>query len=328
MAITSIDRTEIKDEDAINIFDPMFGGVYFGAYNIVTLEWDIESLAIKGYNVYFSLFPLIRYKVTKDAPILETSLEFKLPIFPQNMYFYFWISYIKGDDTEVFINTEGQTFNDINIKNLTEEIVSPIDTNFVFPETDNLNETMKFLITERIPADTKFILQNDGVKCKVYMKRWGSDAPFGIPCACTKTNNANANSDFRGRDRCNMCFGTGILGGFYPPIDMTIRFNLMPAKEFKGAVFGLKVGQTYEAWSIPDPILRNGDLIVRVNDGARYEVKDVALSQQREVVTRQNFGLELISLNDIKRIVSLETINNALGFASDPRYNSLNRENF
>lgn len=326
MAICKIDRTIVDDKDANNIFDPAFGGVYFGAYNIVTITWDIETdLGLQGYNVYFSMFPLYRYKVNKDALITENFLKFKLPIYPQNMYFYFWVSKIVNGK-EIFINDDGETYFEVQNRNFYEETESPIETSYVFPDTKNINAAMKDLIHNFIPAEVKFMLQNDGSDCDVYMRRWGTDKPFGIPCSCVDKSDANA--DFRGSDRCSLCFGTGVLGGYYPPIKMTIRFNLMPAKKFASQVFGLKVSQTYDGWTIPDPILRAGDIIVRRVDGERYEIKEVKVSSPRDVKTRQDLGFDLIGTLDIRRIISLETINTALAKAADPRYNPQGRSNF
>ena len=324
MSIKKIDRTVVDFDATKNFTDPFAGGTYFGNYNVVSLEWDAESDA-SGYNVYFSIFPLYRYKINVDAVITTNTYQFRLPVLPQTVTFYFWVSKIVNNN-EVFINDDGETFNEINKRNFYEQTESPIEASYLFPETGNVNSAMKELILKRIPADTKFILQNDGTDCDVFMRRWGTDAPFGIPCACT--NNSDANADFRGSDKCSLCFGTGIIGGFYPPIKMTIRFNLMPAKEFKGAVFGLKVSQTYDAWTLPEPILRAGDMIVRRYDGERYIVEQVATSIHRDVATRTDLKLNLLSLLDIRRIVSLETINAALSKTNDPHYNPQGRINF
>lgn len=322
MSIQKIDFTEVADPSAKIKFSPTFGGIYVGAYSRVKIEWNAE-VGVNGYNVYYSVFPLLRYKAN-DVVITATSYEFNLPLYPNNIVFYFWVSKIINS-VETFINTEGETYDTTTERSFNAETISPIETSYVFPETKNINEQMKLLLT-RIKADMQFMLQNDGTPCYVYLRRWGSDKPYGIPCPCT--NNNDDNPDFTGRDRCNLCFGTGVIGGYYPPIEMFIRFNVMPSKEFRGVVYGLKVSQTYEAWSIPDPILRAEDLIVRKYDGERYLVKDVALSTQRSVATRQELRLDLLPMNDIRRIVSLDTINQALSYSSNPKYNPKNNEDF
>lgn len=323
MAIKKLDRTVINDPNAQKIRDPMFGGVYIGAFDMVTIGWDAEDAAT-GYNIYFSMFPLLRYKVNED-PITTTEYTFRLPIFPQNLYFYFWVEKIT-DAGSSFINEEGATFYTVEQTNFYEQTESPITNSYVFPETENINAAMKELILKRIPADTKFILESNGADCDVYMRRWGTDQPYGIPCVCT--DDTDADSDFGGRGRCDLCFGTGVLGGFYPPIKMIIRFNTTPPKEFKGMISGLKVTQAYDGWSIPDPILRAGDMIVRRLDGERYVVTEVKIASQRNIATRQDLAFHLISINDIRRLVSLNTINEALAKTSDPRFNKMGRSNF
>ena len=274
MSILKIEKDIIVNNNNIK-YDPMYGGIYKGAMDQVYIEWEIEKdIGLEGYNVYYSFFPLLRYKVN-DKIITTNYVRFNLPIFPQNLIWYFWVSKIVNGK-EIFINEEGQTVYKQQEKLFFEDKTNYITPNDAFPEIDqeNIQQMMKSVLV-RIKNDFTFILQNDGVECDIYMKRWGSDYPFGVPCKCGDTMDADA--DFRGRNRCSLCFGTGIIGGYYPPIRMILRFNEMPARKFEGVVYGLKVSQTYNAWSIPNPILRSEDLVVRRFDGARYIVDQVEI---------------------------------------------------
>jgi hypothetical protein len=325
MAIKKLDKTIVANAVDRQKFDVMYGGLYNGALDSFHIEWDNEP-DNEGYNVYYSLFPMMRYKANKEL-IMTNSYDFYLPIFPQNLIFYFWVSKIV-DNKEIFINEDGQTVYTIQEKLFYENTESPIEPNDAFPEInqENIESTMKDVLT-RIKNDFKFMLQNDGIKCDVYMRRWGSDAPLGVPCKCTDTSDADA--DFRGRGRCSLCFGTGIIGGYYPPIKMIIRFNETVAKKFNGSVYGLKVAQTYDAWTLPQPILRTGDLIVRSFDGVRYEVTNVTVSSViRGIPTRQDIEVDIVQETDIRKIVSLDTINKALEKINDPRFNEFNRISF
>jgi len=331
--ITKIDRTQINDPKSQIKYDPMYGGIYKGAFDFVRIEWTAETdRNLVGYNIYFSMHPLLKYKVNPQV-IMNTYIEFNLPIFPQNQPFYFWLSKlvqvnpIPAAPTETFINTEGMSIISAQEQFFFDNTVSPITPNDAFPENDqqNIEAAMKDAV-KRIQADEQFLLQNNGVECDVYLRRWGSDYPIAVPCSCGDDSDADA--QFRGRERCAMCFGTGVMGGYYPPVRMLIRFNDMPAKDFKGTVRGLTVNQTYTAWTLPYPLLRTEDLVVRRYDGSRYLVKEVQTSLVRAVATHCNIGLDLISENDIRKIVSLTNINAALAKITDPRYNQLNREHF
>jgi hypothetical protein len=333
MAIIKLDKTIVSDANQQQLFDPLYGGIYKGAFDEFYIEWEPEQdKYLKGYNVYYSLFPLLRYKANQQI-ITGNSFRFKLPIFPQNVIFYFWVSKIVGNkenmqDVEIFINEEGQTVYKLQERLFFEGQKSPIEPSYVFPEMDqkNIEDAMKDVL-KRIQTDFKFMLQNGGIECYVYMRRWASDYPLGVPCKCTDTSDADA--DFRGRGRCSLCFGTGIVGGYYPPINILLRFNEKPSKKFDGAVYGLKVSQTYDAWTLPEPILRVGDLIVRKFDGNKYVVDEVQVSGAfRSILTRQDISMSILPETDIRRIVSLETINNALNQIKDPRYNEANRISF
>jgi hypothetical protein len=180
------------------------------------------------------------------------------------------------------------------------------------------------ILLQRIKDDEKMAVQTLGVKCDVYLRRWGANEPFGIPCSCTEDK---TDPDFMGSSNCSLCFGTGIIGGYYPPIEMYIRFNATPSKDFKGTIRGLTVNQTYDAWTVIPPFLREKDLVVRKIDGKRWEIKDVQESFFRGAPLKQLFSLSLLSPNDIKNLVSLANINNALSVLNDPRYNVPKRNN-
>ena len=319
--ITKIDRTVINQTEAKKISSSNFGGVYFGGYNYVRLEWEAEDGA-SGYNVYLGYHPLTKYKMNASA-ITDTFYEIKLPYYPSNIIEYFWVTKVV-DEIESSIESDGKTFYIQQEQDFRAESVSPIEANDAFPETENIDETMKDVLS-RVQADMKFVLQNAGTKCDIYMRRWGTDN-FGVPCPCG--DKTDADNEFTGRNKCYLCFGTGVVGGYYPPIEMFVSFNTKPAKNFKGTIYGLKVNQTYDAWSIASPILRSGDLIVRRYDGERYDIDQVEITDPiRGVPVSQNFGLSLLPYDDIKRLISLTTINEALAKLNDAAYNPLGRVN-
>lgn len=317
-----IDMNYIRDDDSIIKYNPMWGGTYKGSYKSVMVSWDaITETGLTGYNLYFGVHPLIKYLANKEGLITDTQFIMQLPLLPQNIHFYFWLSKMVNG-REVFLNTEGQTVYDAaEVDNFNN---NPVEANPAFPETDNLNDQMNILL-QRSLDDKKFAVQMLGVKCDVYCRRWGTQEPYGVPCTCTEDKQ---DPDFISGGRCPLCFGTGILGGYYPPIEMFIRFPLQPADDFKGVLRGLTLSQTYDAWTIIPPILREQDLIVRKIDGRRYILGSVEVTFFRGAATNQFFKLDLISPLDIRQLVSLENINTALSKLEDPRYNTPNRSPF
>lgn len=320
--IINIDRSYIEDPNAVIKYDPFFGGTYKGSYSYVKLTWDAQDdEGLEGYNVYYSVHPLTRHKANKDSIISNAEYEMSLPLYPNNIIFYFWVSKVVNG-TEIFLNEEGQNTYDSAEQETFEE--NPMTPNNGFPETDNINDQLNDLL-QRSKDDKKMALQMVGVKCDVYLRRWGAQEPFGTPCSCTEDRD---DPDNMGSGRCPLCFGTGITGGYYPPIEMYIRFPNKPANDFKGTVRGLTLSQTYDAWTIVPPILREQDLIVRKIDGRRWITRDVQVSFFRGAATMQYFSLDLIMPTDIRYIVSLDTINQALSNLTDPRYNAPRRNIF
>jgi hypothetical protein len=248
-------------------------------------------------------------------------------MFPQNVVWYFWLSKVVNN-TETLITKDGENANTVDEATFLGLKISPYTTSSTFPETDNILKQMQALIPE-VKRRTLFTLQLDGVECSLYKRRFGSDKPFGIPCPCIEDDPATPDRDFRGRERCSLCFGTGILGGYYAPMDITVRFNVMPAKNFKGTIRGLSVNQTYEAWTMWTPLLVAQDMILRKYDGTRWIVSEVAHGGPiRGVITHQNLSLNLVGEIDIRRIVSLDTINHALSLSTDAKYNPTNSKSF
>jgi hypothetical protein len=109
---------------------------------------------------------------------------------------------------------------------------------------------------------------------------------------------------------------------------MYMRFPLQPADDFKGSLRGMTLSQTYDAWTIIPPILREQDLVVRKIDGRRYVVGGVQIPFFRGAATNQFFKLDLLSPTDIRHIVSMDTINGALAKLDDPRFNTPGRNPF
>ena len=64
-----------------------------------------------------------------------------------------------------------------------------------------------------------------------------------------------------------------------------------------------------ELW---EPVVRVGDLIVRLQDGSRYEITDRSESSDRGIRLHQEADLRQVMRTDILMQVTDEKINNAL----------------
>ena len=317
-----VDLNYISDADSIITYNPMWGGTYKGAFSYVKLDWDAQTdNGLQGYNVYYSVYPYVKNKANLDAIVATTHFEMQLPLFPQNIYFYFWISKVVNG-VETFLNTEGYTTYDSATQSTIYEGMNPISPNDNFPETDNINDSMKDMM-DRIKMDRTFATQLRGVECDIYFRRWGTNEKFGRMCSCTEDTQ---DADFMGSTRCPLCFSTGVVGGYYPPITMLVNFQAQPAYDYKGSIRGMTVDQTYDAWTTVPPFIREEDMMVRRIDGKRWLVSQVNSPMFRGSNNAQYFKLALLPMTDIRHIVSLSTINQALATIDDPRFNPGNRK--
>jgi hypothetical protein len=330
-----IDLNYITDKNSVITYSQNYGGTYTGSFSYVKLDWDEQTDSrLLGYNVYYSVYPLLKYKKnTTIIPKGTEHYEFSLPIYPQNIPFYFWVSMIiqTGVDInnvpiteEIILNDDEEGYTTYTWSQTDTFDTNTIDTNTQFYDTDNIFDDFETIL-RRIKDDRKMALQMLGIKCDVYLRRWGTQAPFGVPCACVEDKD---DPDFMGGTRCPLCFGTGVLGGFYEKIETYMRFPAQPAKDFKGYIRGLSVEQSFTCWSITPPFFRTGDIIVRKIDGQRWTIKNIQLTTFRGAAITQLFDADLISQTDIKMLVSNENINKALSVLSDPRYNVSGRSSF
>src|SRR5271169_1173818 len=86
-----IDLNYITDPNSVIRVNPTFGGTYQGAFSYVKLDWPAQTdKYLLGYNVYYSAFPLLKYKANTTIVSATTHFEFQLPLYPQNIPFYFW----------------------------------------------------------------------------------------------------------------------------------------------------------------------------------------------------------------------------------------------
>lgn len=98
---------------------------------------------------------------------------------------------------------------------------------------------------------------------------------------------------------CQVCYGTGKLGGFYKPIPIWMDFN--PEQEATAiAEFGEKqVGQT-DGELTNYPLLDAGDIILDVLPNTLYRVESIYKAEKRQVVLRQLVRLNQVNRSDIE----------------------------
>ena len=277
------------------------------------LSWDEVSRAVQGtavsYTLHGSVSPFRRDNVLQTG-IIGTEVIFNPPIFIETLSYYFWISAVFDDGSEEFISETPATLENSTHKTAFAD-GSISFSEKLLPDTCGWNDELENVI-EYIREGNLLQLQSTGEKALLFLRRHGEDRPFGVPCACNDSFLADADPDYEGAGRCTMCFGTGIYGGFYPSIPILIRYEAMPTKDFDPDVRGYTLDHAFTSYMLWEPVVRNGDLIVRLQDGSRYEITSRSESSDRGIRLHQDADLRQVMRTDILMQVTDEKINKAL----------------
>ncbi len=119
----------------------------------------------------------------------------------------------------------------------------------------------------------------------------------GETCGCTSTETGTP------RTRCEVCFETGIVGGYYGPYD----FPYIPPDTAIQRTLdegGVKVERSSRSYLGPTPIVQDGDLLVRRN-GERLVISGVDYIQPGGVLLQQEFDVELLPGGDTRYLIPI-----------------------
>jgi hypothetical protein len=126
-------------------------------------------------------------------------------------------------------------------------------------------------------------------------------------CSCQNTGLNQA------RTGCPSCYETGIVGGYYGPVDIYF-IDPDTGTSFEVEEGGRKVTRQSRSFLGPSPIVQSGDLICRRN-GERLVVSNVTYKSPRGVLLQQEFDVELLNINDTRYKIPLYTDEATVPFA-------------
>ena len=158
----------------------------------------------------------------------------------------------------------------------------------------NVNQIEKpHYVWKGIIAKNRYLLEQFGERCKLYVrKETGEKCPNFID-----THGQSCNT-------CKICFGTGYVGGYEGPIDITIA-PPEAEKHIDLTDTGLKLNFSFESWTGPSPLLRTRDFVIRQN-GERMTIGSVTPQGAKGSVFQQHFMLNYRDSKDIIYKVGVE----------------------
>lgn len=151
------------------------------------------------------------------------------------------------------------------------------------------DESMMEEYFNEIRRRTLALLMNDGENVKLLVRRTSGDrCPYWSDemQQCPKPLNPET-----------LCYNTGWIGGYIPPIDIKIRF--VPAGQTV-TIYENGLRREFEprSWTIWTPFLHDRDVIVTAQN-KRYEVLNVTkVPLWRGLITRQEFSLKEVLPDD------------------------------
>lgn len=287
---------------------------------LLTQKYKIEWPEIQGakfYRLYGSVNPARQANLLEDN-ITGVSTFFVPPVLTPVIQYYFWVSVVLKNGSEEYLTDDPATLE--TARHTLAFDPNPIsDGGDIIPDADGLNCEMPGIF-EYIRAGNRFQLENDGEQALLFQCRHAEDRPFGVPCECNNSLQAQTNPDYLGRGRCGLCFGTGIYGGYYPSVPIMIRYSNLPSQRYQYTKTGYELQHSFNTFMLWAPQVRVGDLVIRLLDGTRYLVTDRNESSARGIRLHQEFNLQQIDAQSIKNDVTDQQIADALNQLEVPGF--------
>jgi hypothetical protein len=99
--------------------------------------------------------------------------------------------------------------------------------------------------------------------------------------------------------QCITCYGTGYIGGYYPPFDAWMHFYPNP-KTAGVAQTGMMQNSVSDIEFTNYPEIRVGDIIVELKPNNLWRVDNSRFTEKNKTIMTQKFGTTMINRSDIE----------------------------
>lgn len=152
-------------------------------------------------------------------------------------------------------------------------------------------EKLDYIWTEAIRRNLWIQFQG-GERVKLFIRK-----AVGVECGCGSSIHKQPSSD------CEVCYGTGVIGGYEGPFDIIIAPD-DSARKIAQTNRGRTVEHGYDTWTGPRPLVSQRDFIVKLN-GDRYGIGPVRMPSNRGMQLQQMFPIERLDEADMRYRVPL-----------------------
>lgn len=161
-------------------------------------------------------------------------------------------------------------------------------------------------VWKAVIAKNRYLLEQFGERVKLFIRKEN-----GERCSNYVETHKQAHNE------CTLCYGTGFLGGYEGPIDITIA-PPEAEKHIDITDVGLRLNFTFESWMGPSPLIRTRDFVVRQN-GERMMVGSVTPQGAKGSVFQQHFMLNYRDSKDVIYKISLDGGQESVPVSDDTR---------
>jgi len=167
---------------------------------------------------------------------------------------------------------------------------------FTEPVTHMAVERLDYIWREAMRRNN-WVLEQGGERVKVFIKKTS-----GHKCWCGR-DPRTLEYDKQPDSRCEICFGTGFIGGYEGPYDMIIAPD-DNERAVRQSPTGRHLDHSQDAWTGPSPLLTQRDFIVKQTN-ERYSVGAVRKPSARGNIMQQHFQIKYLDEKDIRYTIPL-----------------------
>jgi hypothetical protein len=238
----------------------------------VLVEWELEKTAqnIRGLVFFVDRgeSPEEMHQLHTDA--IPTSAKREFVDYTANLLDLHKVYYYRVRAVEIIAGAAVQTF------------TSPL-----FTWTGSLDLVGLYVVEEHLFL---YRYTSAGTPCLIFQKR--HDGERCTNCFDPVLKRVTSSS-------CTVCFGTGVTGGYYPPIDAWVGFEPDP-KVVQVADWGLRQANQTDLRFTNHPVLRVDDVLYEAQTHKFWNLTQVSSAEKNRATTLQFARGDAVNRSDIE----------------------------
>lgn len=248
-----------------------------GNYSSIILTWnEVREIYINQKAIN------IMYNVYKSSS--QNGIYYKINNTPLKIN--------RFEDKNISINPTNNNWYKVSTVYETEE-GSLIEGRTSIPTCYRVHNTDKWF--HKINERDLWILKNTGENFLYYKRLYITDVENNPHLLCPRCYDS-----IRGRsgtNDCPICYGTGVKGGYEPPVIMLIR--LKPVEQALNIGPNMLTTQNNPgAWTINETVIRNRDVLQRQSTGEMFQVLNSMQNQVAGYLFHQELNLRSYDVTD------------------------------